>query len=134
MKKNNKGFTLIELLAVIVILSIILVIATTSVIKSINDSKEKAKYTAAKEIVQISEAYFATSGGDSASINDLKAYLEEDATNPKTGENDLMDTGLNQVICRDSGYSSENQNGYSNNDNSGYEFDGYWYGFDGTCK
>lgn len=82
MKKNNKGFTLIELLAVIVILSIILVIATTNVIKSINSSKEKAKYTAAKEIVQISEAYFATHGGDSASISDLTAYLEEDATNP----------------------------------------------------
>lgn len=135
MKKNNKGFTLIELLAVIVILAIILVIASTNVIKSINDSKERAKYTAAKEIVQMSEAYFATNGSKtSVKISELSAYLESDATNPKTGENDLMDTGPNQVICRDSRYSSENQNGYSNNGNKGYEFDGYWYGFDGTCK
>lgn len=135
MKKNNKGFTLIELLAVIVILSIILVIATTSVIKNINDSKEKAKYTAAKEIVQISEAYFAKNGSKtSVKISELNDYLESDATNPETGENDLMDNGPDQIICRGSTYSSEHQNGYSNNDNSGYEFDGYWYGFNGTCN
>ena len=56
---KNKGFTLIELLAVIVLLSIIMVIVTTNVIKNVSDSKEKAKYIAAKEIVEISEAYFA---------------------------------------------------------------------------
>ena len=37
MKKNKNGFTLIELLAVIVILGVIMVIATTNVIKSINN-------------------------------------------------------------------------------------------------
>ena len=41
---NQKGFTLIELLAVIVLLSIIMVIVTTNVIKSVKDSKEKMKY------------------------------------------------------------------------------------------
>ena len=41
MKRNENGFTLIELLAVIVILGIIMVIATTNVLKNINDSKEK---------------------------------------------------------------------------------------------
>ena len=60
MKRNENGFTLIELLAVIVILGIIMVIATTNVLKNINDSKEKAKYMAAKEIVENAEAYFAT--------------------------------------------------------------------------
>ena len=39
MKRNKNGFTLIELLAVIVILGIIMVIATTNVLKNINDSK-----------------------------------------------------------------------------------------------
>ena len=43
MKRNKNGFTLIELLAVIVILGVIMVIATTNVIKSINNSREKSK-------------------------------------------------------------------------------------------
>lgn len=152
MKKNNKGFTLIELLAVIVILGIILTIATTSVIKNINDSKEKARYIAAKEIVQIAEAYFAVNGSEtSVTIGGLSDYLEQDVTNPKNGENDLLDIGLNQVVCRniikkdiDNGYANEirTYNGQTSKkateDSSGkpigYEFDGYWYGFDGNCK
>lgn len=128
MKKNNNGFTLIELLAVIVILGIILVIATTNVIKSINDSKKKAKYTAAKEIVQMSEAYFATHGGDCVSINDLDEYLEDDATNPATGENDLKDS--NHIILRGN---FSDQSDYDVHDD-GYEFDGYKYGFSGSCE
>jgi len=93
MKKNKNGFTLIELLAVIVILGIIMVIATTNVLKNINDSKEKAKYMAAKEIVENAEAYFAiNSNATYVTIKDLKDYLESDATNPKTGDNDLLTT------------------------------------------
>ena len=42
--KQKKGFTIVELLAVIVVLGVILVIATTNVMQSINDSKKKAKY------------------------------------------------------------------------------------------
>lgn len=134
MERKN-GFTLIELLAVIVVLSIILVIATSSVIKNINDSRAKAKYIAAKEIVQIAEAYFAVNGDKtSATISDLSEYLEKDATNPETGKNDLLTQGqgLSQVVCKGN-YSSENQNKYEVNYN-GYEFDGYWYGLDGNCK
>lgn len=135
MKKNNKGFTLIELLAVIVILGVIMVIATTNVIKSINTSKEKAKYIAAKDIVQIAEAYFATNSTEkSVKISELSAYLESDATNPKTGENNLLSNGSNQVVCRNEKYLSKNQDGYTNNGGKGYEFDGYWYGIEGTCK
>ena len=55
--KNNKGFTLVELLAVITILSIILVIAVPNVLKTIDDTKEKARYMAAKDIVEIAAAY-----------------------------------------------------------------------------
>ncbi|MGN1268779.1 MAG: type II secretion system protein [Candidatus Aphodocola sp.] len=134
MKKNNKGFTLIELLAVIVVLSIILTIATTAVLKTIKDSKEKAKYIAAKEIVDIAEAYFATnSSATDVTINDLSDYLQSDATNPATGENDLLNNGTNQKVCKSTSYSSNNQNGYEISSN-GYEFDGYWYGIDGNCK
>lgn len=131
--KNKKGFTLVELLAVIVILGIIMTIATTSVIKNINDSKEKAKYIAAKEIVEIAEAYFAAnSSATYVTIRDLSDYLESDATNPATGENDLLNNGTNQKVCKSTSYSSSNQNGYISS--NGYEFDGYWYGTDGHCK
>lgn len=134
MKRNKNGFTLIELLAVIVILGIIMVIATTNVLKNINDSKEKSKYTAAKEIVEISEAYFAiNSNVTSVTAYDLKDYLESDATNPKTGENDLLTNGKNQRVCKGS-YSAGAQDKYSNNNEKGYYFDGYFYSLDGTCN
>lgn len=148
MNKKNKGFTLIELLAVIVILGIIMTIATTSVIKNIKDSKEKAKYIAAKEIVEIAETYFAANSSyTEVTIGELENYLEEDATNPATGENDLLTSGTNQKVCRDitqkdvdNGYagadkirSYSKQSDYKIN-NNGYEFDGYWYGTDGNCN
>ncbi len=133
MKRNKNGFTLIELLAVIVILGIIMVIATTNVLKNINDSKEKAKYMAAKEIVENAEAYFAiNSNATYVTINDLEDYLESDATNPKTGDNDLLTNGTSQKICKGS-YSSESQTKYSNNGGNGYYFDGYFYSLDGNC-
>lgn len=139
--KNKKGFTLVELLAVIVVLSIILVVATTSVYKYINDSKEKTRYMAAKEIVEIAEAYFAINpciddeSECSVSIKDLKGYLEDDATNPETGKNDLF---LNrneeeQKVCK-GGYLSNQQDDYSNNCETGYLFDGYAYSFKGNCN
>lgn len=133
MKRNENGFTLIELLAVIVILGIIMVIATTNVLKNINDSKEKAKYMAAKEIVENAEAYFAiNSNATYVTINDLNDYLESDATNPKTGDNDLLTNGTSQKICKGS-YSSESQTKYNNNGGNGYYFDGYFYSLDGNC-
>ena len=134
MKKDKNGFTLIELLAVIVILGIIMVIATTNVLKNINDSKEKAKYMAAKEIVENAEAYFAiNSNATYVTINDLKDYLESDATNPKTGDNDLLTNSKKQSICKDSSYSSGTPKNYSNNGGKGYYFDGYFYSLDGNC-
>lgn len=134
MKKDKNGFTLIELLAVIVILGIIMVIATTNVLKNIRDSREKTKYMAAKEIVGNAEAYFAINSDVTyVTIDDLKDYLESDATNPKTGDNDLLTNGGTQRICKDSSYSSEHQNKYSNNNGEGYYFDGYFYSLDGNC-
>ncbi len=162
MKKKN-GFTLIELLAVIVILGIILVIATTNVLKSIKNSRAKAKYIAAKEIVDAAEAYIAATNQcrnetgeiveciglckeeghfkicstDNSqkyvTIDDIKEYLEADATNPETGENDLLTSGKSQVVCKNKNYSSDEQKGYDVTDD-GYYFDGYFYGLNGSCK
>lgn len=129
MKKNNKGFTLIELLAVIIILSIILTIATTSVIKNINDSKEKARYITAKEIVQLAEAYFATKGADEngcVNVEDMvtDGFLEEDIINPLNGENRNESNKLtNQKICKSEDVA---QSDYKVNDNT-YKFDGFYY-------
>lgn len=130
MKKNNKGFTLIELLAVIVILSIILVIATTSVIKNINDSKDKTKYIAAKEIVQVAEAYMATKSVDASNcinvetmIND--GYIEADVTNPETGKNISNVSELSKhKVCLRNGIVAQHDYKLSNDM---YKFDGYVY-------
>lgn len=110
MMKNKRGFTLIELLAVIVVLAIILTIATTSVIKNINDSKEKAKYIAAKEIVDISDAYFVSETDGIQNYNNGtkcimvkylmdKGYLDKDVTNPRTGENTWSEYDKQSIIC-----------------------------------
>lgn len=126
MKKNRNGFTLIELLAVIVILGIILTIATTSVIKNINDSKDKAKYIAAKDIVAIAEAYMVTETTEKCvSVNELidEQYLDGDVTNPKTGENGNIDDG--QMVCKDN--LSSAQEGYKVQNDNRYKFDGYYY-------
>lgn len=129
--KNKKGFTLIELLAVIVVLAIIMVIAVPNVISSINSSKDKAKYIAAKEIVGIAEVYFATNNitGDNncVEVNDLEDYLESDVTNPETGENiSDIDELKNQKVCINN--DATEQRDYKINDNL-YFFDGYTYKF-----
>lgn len=101
--KNNKGFTLVELLAVIVVLAIILVIAGTNVSKSIEDTRKKTKYIAAKEIVDIASAYIYEKGKDTDgdycySIDQLGDYLENDVTNPYTGDNSWTDKNK-QGVC-----------------------------------
>lgn len=107
MKKNKNGFTLIELLAVIVILGVIMVIATTNVIKSINNSREKSKEIAKKEIVSYAEAYFATNNSNTGCVSVEKlydlGYLTGDVTNPETGDNIKNKNELgNQSICKPS--------------------------------
>lgn len=133
MKKDKNGFTLIELLAVIVILGIIMVIATTNVLKNINDSKEKAKYMAAKEIVENAEAYFATKvtidpdSSNCVPVSDIynAGYFESDVTNPKTGENiKSVDDLTGQYVCFDKNLTK--QTGYALSDGK-YSFDSYYY-------
>ena len=91
--KKSKGFTLIELLAVIIILGIVVALASVGVSKSIKKSKEKLKVQAAEEIIAVAKAYMATNNVYAVDVKTLidEGYLAKDATNPKTGENDLND-------------------------------------------
>lgn len=130
--KNKKGFTLIELLAVIVILGVILVIATTSVIKNINDSRKKAKYTAAREIVDIASAYMVAEkdrvNNNCVLVSDMinDDYLEDDVTNPLTGENiSSLDDVSGQRVCKVE--NAKTQEDYELQKKSYYSFDGYRY-------
>lgn len=107
---KNKGFTLVELLAVIVVLGIIMVIATTSVSKSLEESRKRAKFIAAEEITEIAAAYIetetdgvSTSGdGTCVSVHQLKnkEYLESDVTNPETSKNDAINDS--HLVCKNS--------------------------------
>ena len=127
---NKKGFTLIELLAVIVILSVILAIATTAVIKSINDSKEKVRFLAAKDITEIAKAYMLKEGITCVSVEKLvdDDYLEQDVTNPKNGENRSDENKLsNQYVFKND--EAKEQEDYKLQD-SKYTFNGYEYKID----
>ncbi|MEH7379779.1 prepilin-type N-terminal cleavage/methylation domain-containing protein [Bacillus sp. JJ1533] len=55
--KNQKGLTLIELLAVIVILGIIAAIAVPAIGNVINNTKEKAAYADAQQIIESARLY-----------------------------------------------------------------------------
>lgn len=120
--RNKRGFTLIELLAVIVVLAIIITIATGSVISSINKSKEKAKFIAAKEIVEIAQAYMEENDVNVVTVKELKDanYLEDDATNPMTGNNNDLDD--NYGVYKDT--SSTELTDLQDSETS-YHFNGY---------
>lgn len=100
--KKSKGFTLIELLAVIIILGIVVALASVGVSKSIKKSKEKLKVQAAEEIIAVAKAYMATNNVYAVDVKTLidEGYLAKDATNPKTGKNDLKDEETNFWIIR----------------------------------
>ncbi len=140
--RKKSGFTLIELLAVIVILAIILVIVTVSVRNSINSSKEKTRYTAAEEIVNIAKAYMASEkiGVMSQEIDGYnytyvtvktlidQGYLEKDVTNPVNGENGFSDENANKSMVVKGNYvKQEDEKIQTNGNTSYYTFDGYAY-------
>lgn len=130
--KNKKGFTLIELLAVIVILAVILAIAGTAVINSINDSREKTKYLAAQDIANMAEAYMVAEkdkvdDNNCVSVKDMvdDGYVDSDATNPLTGENiSSSDDLTNQKVCK---ANTVKQDDYAPIENEIYCFDGFVY-------
>lgn len=61
MKKKNKGFTLIELLAVIIVLSVISLIATPSVLSTIERSKKATFIRSAEGLLESSKLYYMNS-------------------------------------------------------------------------
>jgi prepilin-type N-terminal cleavage/methylation domain-containing protein len=93
---NNKGFTLVELLAVIIILSLLVVLASTSVSKIVKDSKNDLYDTQIELIKSAAEAW----GADNLyelpdagtckylTLKDLKQYglIDPEIKNPKTNE------------------------------------------------
>lgn len=73
--KGKEGFTLIELLAVIVLLSIILVIATTQVGKAIKHNKAKSFNNSAVAIVESAKSYL-KSNNNEPGIDSLMTTLK----------------------------------------------------------
>lgn len=132
---KNRGFTLIELLAVIVLLSVLAVGATSIIVKSMKNSKEKAKFIAAQDIVELASAYMEANSKSSVSIEDLigARYLDPDLINPRT--NDLnwgTDEQKYTKIIIDTNSSKQGNYKIQKTDdgNKIYEFDGYYYLFD----
>lgn len=74
-KLNNKGFTLIELLAVVVILAIVMGIAATSVLTSINNSRKSSLVSTAQNLA-----------------NTLNTWVSEDMVSPDAADKKLGDT------------------------------------------
>lgn len=72
--KDKEGFTLVELLAVIVLLSIILVIATTQVGKAIKQNKAKSFNNSAVAIVESAKSYL-KSNNNKPDIDSLMTTL-----------------------------------------------------------
>ncbi|WP_449537137.1 prepilin-type N-terminal cleavage/methylation domain-containing protein [Ferdinandcohnia sp. Marseille-Q9671] len=88
--KNQKGLTLIELLAVIVILGIIAAIAIPAIGNVINNSRDKAAFAEAQQIIDAAKLYIAGEnpqtypitinkglGADTADTNQLNGYLQK---------------------------------------------------------
>lgn len=122
---NKKGFTLVELLAVITVLGVIMVIATSSVMGAIEDSKKKAKFIAAKDIVTIASAYMEAQDTQSVTVSSLVGtYLNNDVTNPETGENISSASDLNNHNITKGSFVE--QTDFELHDNC-YNFNGYKY-------
>ena len=79
-KLNNKGFTLIELLAVVVILAIVMGIAATSVLSSINNSRSSTLLSTAQN-----------------AANQLNTWASEDALATETSK---MHIGTNSEFYK----------------------------------
>lgn len=99
---KNRGFTLIELLAVVVLLSILIVLGTTSVAKSVKQSKQQAYDIDITSFVGIVRNWALDHSTELPTLNSYKeitlGYLinsglvDPGKKNPLTGE--LYDTSM----------------------------------------
>ena len=114
---NKKGFTLVELLAVIIILSLLALLASTSVSKIVKDSKGDLYDTQVKLIQSAAEAWGADNLYDlpdagtckTLTLKDLKSYglIDPEIKDPRT--NKLFS---NSLLIKISG--EENKYGLNN--------------------
>ena len=93
-KLNNKGFTLIELLAVVVILAIVMGIAATSVLNSINNSRTSSLYSAAQNAANTLNTWVTE---DSVEVADNKKHLGH------TFVKETQEDKKNQWLCLGNG-------------------------------
>ncbi len=94
---NNKGFTLVELLAVIIILSILVVLAGTSVGSVVKDSKNDLYQAQISSIKEAARAWYVDNTNyffdyydcGYITLKDLKEYglIDSEINNPKTEKN-----------------------------------------------
>ncbi len=91
---NNKGFTLVELLATIIILGIIMGIATTGVIKTINNSKLKAERIFIERLGDSIKGYLATEGRKLSPMEDTETI---EFNKCKEGEDNCFESTLTEL-------------------------------------
>ena len=113
---NRKGFTLVELLAVIIILALLAVIASTSVTKVVDDSKNDLATAQIKLIEDAAKVWGAENmsalpEGNSCiylTLKDLKTYglIDSDIRNPKT-EKKLSNDLKIKITSKISNYNTE---------------------------
>lgn len=78
---NNKGFTLIELLAVVVILAVVMGIAMTSVLSSMNNSRKGSLQNSAKKVSQTIQTKYSEALVTNSVADVYGDVLKSDATN-----------------------------------------------------
>lgn len=81
-KLNNKGFTLIELLAVVVILAIVMGIAATSVLSSINNSRKSSLVSTAQNLANTLNTWVSE---DMVTTDDASKKLGDDFMKTNNG-------------------------------------------------
>ena len=77
---NNKGFTLVELLAVVVILAVVMGIAATAVLSSMNNSRKGSLQNSAKSVAQAFQTKYSESmvtGTSSSIYNDVMGLIND---------------------------------------------------------